>query len=190
MASVRAANPNDLINIQHCNLMCLPENYDMKYHMYHICAYPELSHVAEDENGELVGYVLAKINEDIQEGDPINGHITSLAVKRTHRRLGIAKKMMDLAAQAMVDNYKAMHCSLHVRAGNRAARSLYEGTLGFKAVRVETKYYGDGEDAIEMRMDLSPLHKQTPKVETQAPAQAQSSAAAAAAPAQADAASA
>jgi ribosomal protein S18 acetylase RimI-like enzyme len=32
-----------------------------------------------------------------------HGHITSLAVKRTFRRLGIAQKLMDQTARAMVE---------------------------------------------------------------------------------------
>ena len=49
---------NDLMNMQHCNLLCLPENYQMKYYMYHGLSWPQLSFVAEDHKGEIVGYVL------------------------------------------------------------------------------------------------------------------------------------
>ena len=48
----------DLMNMQHCNLLCLPENYQMKYYMYHGLSWPQLSFVAEDPRGEIVGYVL------------------------------------------------------------------------------------------------------------------------------------
>jgi peptide alpha-N-acetyltransferase len=51
----------DLINIQNCNLWCLPENYQMKYYFYHILSWPQLLHVAEDHKGKVVGYVLAKM---------------------------------------------------------------------------------------------------------------------------------
>jgi ribosomal protein S18 acetylase RimI-like enzyme len=46
------------MNMQHCNLLCLPENYQMKYYMYHGLSWPQLSFVAEDPRGEIVGYVL------------------------------------------------------------------------------------------------------------------------------------
>ena len=52
---------NDLMNMQHCNLLCLPENYQMKYYMYHGLSWPQLSFVAEDHRGEIVGYVLGNI---------------------------------------------------------------------------------------------------------------------------------
>lgn len=91
--NIRCARPEDLMNMQHCNLLCLPENYQMKYYFYHGLSWPQLSYVAEDEKGEIVGYVLAKMEED-SEDNP-HGHITSLAVKRSHRRLGLAQKLMD-----------------------------------------------------------------------------------------------
>ena len=53
--------PDDLLNMQHCNLLCLPENYQMKYYFYHALSWPQLSYVAEDEKGRIVGYVLAKM---------------------------------------------------------------------------------------------------------------------------------
>ena len=85
----------DLMNMQHCNLLCLPENYQMKYYMYHGLSWPQLSFVAEDTSGQIVGYVLAKMEEETSGEDETHGHITSLAVKRSHRRLGLAQKLMD-----------------------------------------------------------------------------------------------
>ncbi|VDK59482.1 unnamed protein product [Cylicostephanus goldi] len=46
--NIRCARPEDLINTQHANLMCLPENYQMKYYFYHALTWPQLSYVAED----------------------------------------------------------------------------------------------------------------------------------------------
>ena len=51
--------------------------------------------------------------------------------------------------------YDAEYCSLHVRVGNRAAIALYKDTLGFDVVKVEDKYYADGEDAYDMRVYLN-----------------------------------
>uniref|UniRef100_A0A671XQ45 N-terminal amino-acid N(alpha)-acetyltransferase NatA n=1 Tax=Sparus aurata TaxID=8175 RepID=A0A671XQ45_SPAAU len=111
--NIRNARPEDLMNMQHCNLLCLPENYQMKYYFYHGLSWPQLSYIAEDENGKIVGYVLAKMEED--PDDVPHGHITSLAVKRSHRRLGLAQKLMDQASRAMIENFNAKYVSLHVR---------------------------------------------------------------------------
>lgn len=60
MVCIRRAVPADLLKIQNCNLMCLPENYNLKYYYYHILSWPHLLHVAEID-GKIVGYVLAKM---------------------------------------------------------------------------------------------------------------------------------
>lgn len=140
------------MNMQHCNLLCLPENYQMKYYFYHGLSWPQLSYVGEDENGKVVGYVLAKMEEDPDEIP--HGHITSLAVKRSHRRLGLAAKLMDQASRAMVECFDAKYVSLHVRKSNRAALHLYKDSLKFSISEIEPKYYADGEDAYAMRRDL------------------------------------
>ncbi|XP_056130076.1 N-alpha-acetyltransferase 10 isoform X2 [Lampris incognitus] len=151
--NIRNARPEDLMNMQHCNLLCLPENYQMKYYFYHGLSWPQLSYIAEDENGKIVGYVLAKMEED--PDDVPHGHITSLAVKRSHRRLGLAQKLMDQASRAMIENFNAKYVSLHVRKSNRAALHLYSNTLKFQISEVEPKYYADGEDAYAMKRDLA-----------------------------------
>ncbi|XP_014749520.1 PREDICTED: N-alpha-acetyltransferase 10 [Sturnus vulgaris] len=143
--NIRNARPEDLMNMQHCNLLCLPENYQMKYYFYHGLSWPQLSYIAEDENGKIVGYVLAKMEED--PDDVPHGHITSLAVKRSHRRLGLAQKLMDQASRAMIENFNAKYVSLHVRKKNRPARIS----------EVEPKYYADGEDAYAMKRDLTQM---------------------------------
>lgn len=60
------SQPEDLMNMQHCNLLCLPENYQMKYFFYHGLSWPQLSYVAENEKGHIVGYdqflFIAKLN--------------------------------------------------------------------------------------------------------------------------------
>ena len=64
MVSIRQANVNDLLQMQTTNLWCLPENYQMKYYLYHMLSLPQLLWVAEDFDGKIVGYVLAKMEED------------------------------------------------------------------------------------------------------------------------------
>ncbi|KAF5366154.1 hypothetical protein D9758_005773 [Tetrapyrgos nigripes] len=151
--NIRLARVEDLMGMQAANLENLPENYLMKFWIYHSCAWPQLSYVAEDEKGRIVGYVLAKIDEE-DNAEEVHGHVNSISVLRSHRRLGLAKKLMLLSQEAMSSIYKARYVSLHVRKSNNAAIALYKDTLGFDVAGVEKKYYGDGEDALKMRLDL------------------------------------
>lgn len=193
---------NLLPSIQTCNITNLPENYFLKYYLYHALTWPQLSFVAVvrpkngykkrgyglngagpgDDYPKVVGYVLAKMEEEPTDG-VAHGHITSLSVMRTHRRLGIAERLMrmsrmflssfffperisgrftiwllmDTTERAMAEAHRAHYVSLHVRVSNQAALHLYRDTLGFEVEKVESKYYADGEDAYAMRMDLTPM---------------------------------
>ncbi|KAL3480080.1 acyl-CoA N-acyltransferase [Aspergillus californicus] len=165
--------------IQTCNITNLPENYFLKYYLYHALTWPQLSFVAvvRPRNGykngsvageypKVVGYVLAKMEEEPTDGVQ-HGHITSLSVMRTHRRLGIAERLMRMAQRAMSECHRASFVSLHVRVSNTAALRLYRDTLGFQVDSVESKYYADGEDAYAMRMDLSGMWLDWAEIERQ-----------------------
>ncbi|RVX68850.1 N-terminal acetyltransferase A complex catalytic subunit ard1 [Exophiala mesophila] len=164
-----------LPSIQQCNLSNLPENYFLKYYLYHALTWPQLSFVAvvRGPNSKLssypkvVGYVLAKMEEEPTDGIQ-HGHITSLSVMRTHRRLGIAEKLMRMSQRAMAEVFNADYVSLHVRMSNVAALHLYRDTLGFEVEKVESKYYADGEDAYAMKMDLKSLQIKAPPEEEEA----------------------
>ena len=151
MVSIRRATVEDLLKMQQTNLLCLPENYQFKYYIYHYLSWPSLLHVAEDHNGKIVGYVLAKLeDEDVKQGE-IQGHITSISVLRTYRRLGVASKLMTHAINMMQEYFDADFVSLHVRVSNRPALHLYHNNLGFDVRGVEKEYYADKEDAYKMR---------------------------------------
>ncbi|WPG98376.1 acyl-CoA N-acyltransferase, protein [Acrodontium crateriforme] len=162
---IRLIRSSDIPHVQQTNITNLPENYFCKYYMYHALSWPQLSYVAVDvsrpqktpyDAPKIVGYVLAKMEEDPSDGVQ-HGHITSLSVMRTHRRLGLAEKLMRQSQRAMYETYGAVYVSLHVRVSNVAALALYRDTLGFKVGGTEANYYADGEDAFSMRMDLDYL---------------------------------
>ncbi|KAF8315041.1 acyl-CoA N-acyltransferase [Clavulina sp. PMI_390] len=154
--NVRVATPADFIGMQACNLQNLPENYTMRYYNVHSLTWPSLSYVAEDHKGRIVGYILAKMEEEPE--DAPHGHVTSISVLRSYRRLGLAKKLMVQSQTAMAEVYGAHYVSLHVRKSNRAALGLYRDTLGFTVDKIEKEYYADKEDAYSMRLALSPDH--------------------------------
>jgi N-alpha-acetyltransferase 10/11 len=129
----------------------------MKYYFYHLLSWPQLLWVAEDFDGTIVGYCLAKMEEENSASNesspspPRHGHITSLSVLRTYRKRGIATALMRRSQQEMADVFDAYYVSLHVRKSNRAAYHLYSVTLAYEVNDVEKGYYADGEDAYDMR---------------------------------------
>lgn len=177
--TIRQARIDDIQAMQNANLHNLPENYQLKYYMYHILSWPQASFVAttdddidelndeepyKDPKGDtsyirkgekIVGYVLGKMEDDPDAEDKTpHGHITSLSVMRTYRRMGIAEKLMRQSLYAMCESFKAQYVSLHVRKSNRAALHLYRDSLQFENTSIEKSYYQDGEDAYAMRKEL------------------------------------
>lgn len=174
VVSIRRARVDDLQAMQNANLHNLPENYTMKYYLYHLLSWPEASFVAvSTECGEgdadseakadvqytgrgekVVGYVLGKMADDDDEDKTPHGHVTSLSVMRSYRRMGIAEKLMRECLYALCETFQAEYVSLHVRESNRAALHLYRDTLTFEVLSVEKSYYQDGEDAYYMKKQL------------------------------------
>jgi peptide alpha-N-acetyltransferase len=154
MCSIRRATIHDLLAIQNANLHCLPENYQLKYYFYHVLSWSQLLYVAVDPKNNVIGYVLAKMDDEAKS-EP-HGHITSLAVVRTHRKRGIATKLMKATARAMQECFQSKYVSLHVRKSNAGAYHLYNETLGYDIHELEKGYYADGEDAYSMRMTFKP----------------------------------
>lgn len=143
--------------MQATNLLCLPENYNMRFYYYHLLLWPHLLLVAED-NGKVIGYVLGKLSDEDDEDPAPHGHITSLSVLRPYRKLGLATKLMKATQKEMETVHKAEYVTLHVRKSNIAAYHLYNQTLGYTMKKLEVGYYADGEDAYEMKLDLNPVY--------------------------------
>lgn len=115
--------------------------------------------------------VLCQYNHNCSnEDDSDCGDITSVAVLRNYRRLGIAQRLMRQVEKKMIEVYNIKYCRLNVRETNYAARHLYSDVLGFKLflnvlficrqIDVDVKYYADGENGIRMEQDLVALRKE------------------------------
>ena len=100
-----------------------------------------LFYVAE-EGGGLAGYGAACAIAG-------EGEIQRIAVLPEYRRLGVGRKMMEAMVNHAIRD-RAYAISLEVRAGNLAARKLYE-SFGFAAEAVRKGYYHNPpEDALIM----------------------------------------
>ena len=136
------------------------------YYVYHEVMWPHIIFLAEDGD-KVVGYVLAKLEDEKEKANadlPPEAHITSLSVVRTHRKLGIATRLMRAAHYQMINVYHCKQCSLRVRVTNRAAIALYKGVLGYEIADVDKSYYADGEDAYDMKIVFNKDKKADEKV--------------------------
>jgi ribosomal-protein-alanine N-acetyltransferase len=94
----------------------------------------------------LAGYIVARIAAD-------ELHINNVAVREIYRRQGIGLNLLDrILKEGRRRGVKAAF--LELRAGNRAALSLYE-KCGFRLSSRRKKYYSEPpEDALVMTIQL------------------------------------
>jgi ribosomal-protein-alanine N-acetyltransferase len=93
------------------------------------------------------GFVLARAAADEAE-------ILMLAVLPQARRQGVGARLLD-AARAILAAAGARALFLEVAAGNAPAGALY-AAAGFAAIGRRARYYADGDDALVLRLMLSP----------------------------------
>jgi ribosomal-protein-alanine acetyltransferase len=102
--------------------------------------------VARGPENSVLGYILFwHVADEI--------HLLNVAVEPAARRGGIGRALVeDLLAYARAN--AAAKVLLEVRASNEAAIRLYE-RLGFARFNVRARYYSDGEDGVEMVLELA-----------------------------------
>jgi [ribosomal protein S18]-alanine N-acetyltransferase len=93
----------------------------------------------------IVGFLLAwDVADEV--------HLLDLVVEPGERRKGVGRSLMHTLLEHSRSR-RAATILLEVRKSNEAARRLYEAA-GFSASGERAAYYGDGEDAVLMRLDL------------------------------------
>ena len=156
MPSLRPMRPSDLLHMNLTNLDPLTEHYNIDYYMHYLNKWPTLCTVAEDQEGNIIGYsivpglplllflfplggsaltdlaVLGKVEEDPvwwsfnEHYLPWHGHVTALTVAPQSRRLGLAQSLTK-ALERGCEQQNAWFVDLFVREGNKTAIDLYEG---------------------------------------------------------------
>lgn len=102
--------------------------------------------VARNASGDVVGYVLFwHVVDEI--------HLLNVAVAPHARRSGIGRLLVETVV-TYAREHAAAKILLEVRASNVAALALY-GRLGFTQFNVRERYYSDGEDGVEMLLELT-----------------------------------
>jgi [ribosomal protein S18]-alanine N-acetyltransferase len=100
---------------------------------------------ASSASDELVGFLCRWLVAD-------ECHILNIAVDPVYRRHGVGLHLMSSAIAEAVSK-QATCVTLEVRRANFAARQLYR-KLKFEERRLRKHYYGPGEDAIVMELQL------------------------------------
>ncbi|EFX01476.1 n-acetyltransferase [Grosmannia clavigera kw1407] len=166
MANFRRFTPGDLNKLSKCNLDPLTETYELSFYLQYYAKWPALFQVAEDSEGNIIGYIMGKLESspDVYKYSehflPWHAHITAITIAPDARRLGIGKLLSE-QLEAAADANDAWFVDLFVRVTNYRAITFYE-SMGYSVFRVVKEYYGDhstdpsqsSEDAYDMRKPM------------------------------------
>ena len=142
--TVRFAQEKDIADIANLERSCFVEPWSAgqlagSLERADFCA------LVGEVDGEIVGYICGTALFETAE-------IARVAVDINRRRAGLGGKLLD-EFLALVKSRGAERVFLEVRVSNAAAIGLYE-SRAFSPLRVRLKYYGDGEDGLEMKKDF------------------------------------
>ncbi|KAH8908932.1 acyl-CoA N-acyltransferase [Coniochaeta sp. PMI_546] len=166
MANFRRFRPDDLNKLSKCNLDQYTETYELGFYLQYYAKWPSLFQVAEDQDGNIIGYIMGKLESspDVYQFSehylPWHAHITAVTVAPAARRLGIGK-LLTQHLESAADANDAWFVDLFVRSTNTKAIAFYK-SMGYSVFRVVKDYYGDhstdptlfSEDAYDMRKPM------------------------------------
>eukprot|EP00127_Corallochytrium_limacisporum_P004128 Clim_evm73s157 gene=Clim_evmTU73s157 len=153
MTSFRRFSCDDLLHMARVNLDPYTETYNLGFYLQYLGTWPDLFRIATSASGQMMGYVMGKVEGVASEW---HGHVTAITVAPSYRRLGLADKLMTFLEQVSDNRYNGYFVDLFVRMSNVAAIKMYEKRGYVVYRRVIGYYYGtNSEDAYDMRLALS-----------------------------------
>ena len=148
---IRKCTLEDLEGVIEVNEQELPEDYPYFFYKSILDNYPESFLVACNSNGEIIGYIMWRVERNPSMNSlklKNNGHLVSIAVSKSYRRLGVATTLLSHSMKK-IKKYKIDEFVLEVRVSNYEAINLYK-RFNFQTHSVKEKYYRDGENAYYM----------------------------------------
>ncbi|KAL7713466.1 acetyltransferase complex ard1 subunit [Entamoeba marina] len=106
----------DIVRLESSQLTSI-EEYQIKFYYYHFLSWPYLSYLAELPNGNIIGYVLLKMEEN---PDKLFASLTTLTVARPYRRMKVATTLLKTAENALIEAYGAQSVISQVPTNNKA----------------------------------------------------------------------
>ena len=142
---IRKANLDDVEAIVSLDQEVLQTNWHEKLYAESIVLKDTQSLVLDHE-GRLIGFLIYRnIGGDFE--------IIQLALNKAYQRQGLASMMIDF----MIQDAQSSHIEfiyLEVEMDNLPALNLYK-KYGFEAIHQRKNYYGQEQDAIVMRKEMS-----------------------------------
>lgn len=130
----------------------LSEPYSIYVYRFFLNQWPRLTYLAWADGVDTpIGCIVCK--SDMHNGVRLRGYIGMLAVEKSYRGRGIAKKLITLAINAMIEE-KCDEIMLETECSNAAALHLYEN-MGFIRMKRLFRYYLNQGDAFKLILPIT-----------------------------------
>ncbi len=144
---IRNCNFNDIIKIHDLSNTVIKTKFSIGRFKRILSKFPELCFVAVFKK-ETIGFITATLSDDNKRCI-----IFAMGVDNRFRKMGIGTNLLDRLI-SFLKNEKVEIISLHVRDSNTNAIKFYEH-FGFHKVKKVNNFYSNGENAIEMILNVS-----------------------------------
>lgn len=144
--AIRQAERADLLSVYRIEKACFDQPWPFSAFERFV---GETAFLVAVRGGTIVGYVVADTTPNY--GRDL-GHVKDIAVRPDAQGRGIGRRLLERALVSLaVDGASVV--KLEVREGNDRAQALYRD-VGFESMRRVPRYYGDGEAALIMVLDV------------------------------------
>jgi len=140
--SVRPPQLGDARTLAEAELECFSDPWPPQFFVSEILADGRFNRLLVDPAGRMVAYLFCVWQY-------LDLHVLKVATMPQFRRCGLARRLMALAEDHVVE-MGGESLTLEVRSGNQPAITMYE-TLGYNHAGIGAGYYQNGEDAVVMR---------------------------------------
>ena len=140
--SVRPPQLGDARTLAEAELECFSDPWPPQFFVSEILADGRFNRLLVDPAGRMVAYLFCAWQY-------LDLHVLKVATMPPFRRCGLARRLMALAEDHVVE-MGGESLTLEVRSSNQPAITMYE-TLGYDHAGIGAGYYQNGEDAVVMR---------------------------------------
>ncbi len=144
--SVRPPQLGDARTLAEAELECFSDPWPPQFFVSEILADGRFNRLLVDPAGRMVAYLFCAWQY-------LDLHVLKVATMPPFRRCGLARRLMALAEDHVVE-MGGESLTLEVRSSNQPAITMYE-TLGYDHAGIGAGYYQNGEDAVVMRKRMS-----------------------------------
>jgi ribosomal-protein-alanine N-acetyltransferase len=141
----REPSHGDLHWLAEAERICFPDPWPERYFAAELSAPARFQRVLVTEQGRLVAYLFTAWQY-------LDLHILKVATLPEVRRLGLGRRLMEIAEAHTVD-MQGESVTLEVRPSNAAAIALYR-SLGYAVAGERPGYYASGETALIMTKEI------------------------------------